>query len=77
MMADIDFDLISTDVLLEELSNRHDGLIFVGVKNPVDGKVILSEMEYKGGPYLALGLCEVARQVIGRDAFDVSGDDDD
>ena len=67
-MNDLDIQLIPTDKLSTELTNRFDGLIIYGIqKDPKNNNKSIYYDHWKGDHATLLGLCDILKRKIYED----------
>lgn len=60
------FDLLTTEQILDRLSQRFDGVIFIGYTDRSDVQYGVSTF-FQGGAPLALGLMEIGKDFLMKD----------
>ena len=65
-----ELDLIETDKLAEELKNRFDVFVMIGVQSKTSKERDTYYNNYKGGISNCIGLLEIMKSILKRNYFD-------
>lgn len=73
-----DLSLASTDALIEELMNRHEGVVIVRESVPdAAGEQHDCQFSFSGGVSRAIGMCERMKRHLLRGGWSNTDDDED